>query len=125
MICMETIAKIRRLYHKESLSIRAIALKLNINRRTVKKHIEQTVMPIYQKPAKRYPMLGPFLTQLDQRLIQAQMQPKIKRLTACRHYEWLKSCGYQAVTVQCQHIFGNLLTKVHHHQSPLFLSISP
>ena len=95
MICMETIAKIRRLYHKESLSIRAIALKLNINRRTVKKHIEQTVMPIYQKPAKRYPMLGPFLTQLDQRLIQAQMQPKIKRLTACRHYEWLKSCGYQ------------------------------
>ena len=40
-------------------------------------------------------MLGPFLTQLDQRLIQAQMQPKIKRLTACRHYEWLKSCGYQ------------------------------
>jgi len=92
---METIAKIRRLYHKESLSIRAIALKLNINRRTVKKHIEQTVMPIYQKPAKRYPMLGPFLTQLDQRLIQAQMQPKIKRLTACRHYEWLKSCGYQ------------------------------
>ena len=95
MVCMETIAKIRRLYHKESLSIRAIALKLNINRRTVKKHIEQTVMPIYQKPAKRYPMLGPFLTQLDQRLIQAQMQPKIKRLTACRHYEWLKSCGYQ------------------------------
>ena len=90
MICMETIAKIRRLYHKESLSIRAIALKLNINRRTVKKHIAQTVMPIYQKPAKRYPMLGPFLTQLDQRLIQAQTQSKIKRLTACRHYEWLR-----------------------------------
>ena len=50
MICMETIAKIRRLYHKESLSIRAIVLKLNINRRTIKKHIEQTAIPIYQKP---------------------------------------------------------------------------
>ena len=95
MICMETIAKIRRLYHKESLSIRAIALKLNINRRTVKKHIEQTEIPSFQKPAKRYPMLGPFLTELDQRITEAQTQPKIKRLTACRHYEWLKSCGYQ------------------------------
>jgi transposase len=92
---METIAKIRRLYHKESLSIRAIALKLNINRRTVKKHIEQTQIPVYQKPAKRYPMLGPFLTRLDQRLLQAQTQPKNKRMTACRHYEWLRSCGYQ------------------------------
>ena len=95
MICMETIAKIRRLYHKESLSIRAIALKLNINRRTVKKHIEQTAIPIYQKPIKRYPMLGDFLTELDQRLTQAQTLPKNKRMTACRHYEWLKSCGYQ------------------------------
>lgn len=94
MICMETIAKIRRLYHKESLSIRAIALKLNINRRTVKKHIEQTQIPVYQKPAKRYPMLGDFLTQLDQRLLEAQTQPKNKRMTACRHYEWLQSCGY-------------------------------
>ncbi len=95
MICMETIAKIRRLYHKDALSIRSIALKLNINRRTVKKHIEQTAIPVYQKPIKRYPMLGDFLTELNQRLTEAQTQPKIKRMTACRHYEWLKSCGYQ------------------------------
>ncbi len=92
---METIAKIRRLYHKDALSIRSIALKLNINRRTVKKHIEQTAIPVYQKPIKRYPMLGDFLTELNQRLTEAQTQPKIKRMTACRHYEWLKSCGYQ------------------------------
>jgi predicted DNA-binding protein YlxM (UPF0122 family) len=83
MICMETIAKIRRLYHKESLSIRAIALKLNINRRTVKKHIEQTQIPVYQKPAKRYPMLGDFLTQLDQRLIEAQSQMATGELLLC------------------------------------------
>ena len=95
MICMETIAKIRRLYYKETLSIRAIALKLNLNRRTVKKHIEQTVVPSYQKPAKRYPQLGVYLASLDLRLTEAQTQPKIKRMTACRHYEWLKSCGYQ------------------------------
>jgi len=95
MICMETIAKIRRLYYKETLSIRAIALKLNLNRRTVKKHIEQTVVPSYHKPAKRYPQLGAYLASLDLRLTEAQTQPKIKRMTACRHYEWLKSCGYQ------------------------------
>ena len=52
VIFMETIAKVSRLYHKEALSIRAIALKLNLNRRTVKKHIEQTLVPTYQKPAK-------------------------------------------------------------------------
>ena len=95
MICMETIAKIRRLYYKEELSIRAIALKLNLNRRTVKKHIEQTVVPTYQKPAKYYPQLGAYLADLDQRLTAAQTLPKIKQMTACRHYEWLKSCGYQ------------------------------
>ena len=95
MICMETIAKIRRLYYKETLSIRAITLKLNLNRRTVKKHIEQTVVPPYQKPVKRYPQLGAYLTHLDLRLTEAQTQPKIKRMTACHHYEWLKSCGYQ------------------------------
>ena len=78
MICMETIAKIRRLYHKEALSIRAIALRLNLNRRTVKKHIEQTVIPSYQKPAKHYPQLGAYLADLNQRLTEAQALPKIK-----------------------------------------------
>ena len=95
MICMETIAKIRRLYHKEELSIRAIALKLNLNRRTVKKHIEQTEVLTYQKPAKHYPQLGAYLADLNQRLTETQTLPKIKQMTACRHYEWLKSCGYQ------------------------------
>ena len=73
---METIAKIRRLYHKEALLIRAIALKLNLNRRTVKKHIEQTVIPSYQKPAKHYPQLGVYLADLNQWLIEAQALPK-------------------------------------------------
>ena len=78
MICMETIAKIRRLFHKEALSIHAIALRLNLNRRTVKKHIEQTVIPFYQKPAKHYPQLGAYLADLNQRLTEAQALPKIK-----------------------------------------------
>ena len=52
---METIAKIRHLYHKEALSIRATTLKLNLNRRTVKKHIQQTLVLTYQKTAKHYP----------------------------------------------------------------------
>lgn len=95
MICMETIAKIRRLYHKEELSIRAIALKLNLNRRTVKKHIECVALPTYQRPAKHYPQLGAYLTDLDLRLSAALVEPKAKRMTACRHYEWLKSLGYQ------------------------------
>ena len=92
---METIATVRRLYHKEELSIRSIALKLNLNRRTVKKYIACTTPPSYQRPAKHYPQLGAYLADLDLRLTAALASPKAKRMTACRHYEWLKSCGYQ------------------------------
>ena len=42
---METISKVRRLYHKDKLSIRAISFKLNLNRRTVAKYREAMNIP--------------------------------------------------------------------------------
>jgi len=93
---METISKIRRLYHKDKLSIRAISFKLNLNRRTVAKYLKQTESPQYQRATdkKHYPRLGEYLTQLNERLDVEQTQAKSQRMTARRHYEWLQSIGY-------------------------------
>jgi transposase len=94
---METISKIRRLYHKDKLSIRAISLKLNLNRRTVSKYLGITDVPSYQRSAdkKHYPRLGAYLGELNARLQAEQAIAKSQRLTGRRHYEWLKSKGYE------------------------------
>ena len=96
MLCMETISKIRRLYHKDKLSIRAISLKLNLNRRTVTKYLNQTETPKYQRSVdkKRYPRLGEYLTELTELLQTEQNKVKSERLTARRHFERLQSLGY-------------------------------
>jgi transposase len=94
---METISKIRRLYHKDKLSIRAISFKLNLNRRPVAKYLNSTEAPAYKRTAdkKHYPRLGEYLAELNQRLYHEQSQPKSQHMTARRHYEWLKSKGYE------------------------------
>ena len=76
---METISKIRRLYHKDKLSIRAISLKLNLNRRTVTKYLNQTETPKYQRSVdkKRYPRLGEYLTELTE-LLQTEQLSQIR-----------------------------------------------
>jgi hypothetical protein len=77
---METISKIRRLYHKDKLSIRAISFKLNLNRRTV---ANSTEAPTYKRTndKKHYPRLGEYLAELDQRLHSEQTQPKSQHMT--------------------------------------------
>ena len=61
MLCMETILKIRRLFHKEGLSQRQISERLGLNRRTVKKHLTTIDPPKYQRKEQSYPKLAPFL----------------------------------------------------------------
>ncbi len=68
MLCMETVAKIRRLHHKEGLSQRAIAEKLQLNRRTVNRYLSAVEPPKYSPRPPRYPKLGAFIPQLEQRL---------------------------------------------------------
>ncbi|MGF2684419.1 hypothetical protein ACQUFR_17165 [Acinetobacter johnsonii] len=92
---METIAKVRRLYHKDKLSQRAIALKLNLSRRTVKKYLGCSNEPTYQRKVQHYPQLGDYREHLDTRLSVELPFSKNKRLSAQRHFEWLKSIGYQ------------------------------
>ncbi|MBE2896947.1 HTH domain-containing protein [Pasteurellaceae bacterium HPA106] len=65
---METILKIRRLYHKDGLSQRKIAEKLRLSRRTVKKYLNTIEMPQYQRQHTDAPKLGPYKALLIERL---------------------------------------------------------
>jgi len=58
MITMETIAKIRRLYHVDGKGFKTIARDLKISKNTVKKIIrnDETVIH-YQRQDQKYPVL--------------------------------------------------------------------
>lgn len=96
MLCMETIAKIRQLHFKQNLSQRQIAKQLSLSRTTVAKYlnIELTQPPQYQRSTVQYPKLGSFIDQRSERLDHDTEQPKNKRISAIRHFEWLKDQGF-------------------------------
>ena len=117
---METVAKVRRLYHKDGLSQRAIALKLHLSRRTVRKYLECTEEPTYQRQVQPYPQLGEYRERLEARLLVELPLSKSKRLSAQRHFEWLKSIGYQgAYGAVCGYI--RTYYKTHHQPVTAFI----
>lgn len=92
---METITKVRRLFHKDRLSQREIAKKLQLDRRTVRKYLNSTEIPRYQRENYLSPKLGPFKARLIDRLEAQMLLPKHQRLSAVRHFEWLCSIGFE------------------------------
>lgn len=92
---METIAKVRRLFHKDQLSQREIAKKLQLDRRIVRKYLNSNELPRYQRENYLSPKLGPFKTRLIERLEAQMLLPKHQRLSAVRHFEWLCSLGFE------------------------------
>ncbi|WP_049604330.1 IS21 family transposase, partial [Yersinia aldovae] len=97
MLCMETILKVRRLSLKQGFSQRAIAKQLQISRHTVSKYlaIETKEPPTYKRTQTHYPKLGEFIPVLKQRLTDETKLPAKQRLTARRHFERLRTEGYQ------------------------------
>lgn len=97
MLHMETIAKMRRLFFKEKLSQRQIAKKFSLSRTTVAKYLKEDLSkpPSYKRQHIHYRKLGPFIEKLNERLTQEAQLPKSKRLTAIKHFEWLKDQGYE------------------------------
>lgn len=94
MLIMETIAKIRRRHLVNGESISAIARSLNLSRNTVKKYINTTDEPAYQRQHQAKPRLGPFLDTLTKWLEQDQLLPKRRRRTSRRLFEGLQEQGY-------------------------------
>lgn len=104
---METILKIRRLYHKDKLSLREISTKLGLNRRTVKKHLTTVDPPRYTRSIKYYPKLGGFIPLVNEHLYAQSQNPLKERISIRRFFEHLRVEGYTGdYSSLCRYIRG-------------------
>lgn len=95
MVIMETVLKIRRLHFREGLSQREISRRLGLNRRTIRKYLEQAEVPRYSRQYQPHPQLGSYLDYLEAFLHCEDKKPLRERLTIRRIYEHLVSEGYK------------------------------
>src|SRR5574338_678332 len=95
MLTMETIAKIRRLYHVNGKGFKTIARELKLSKNTVKKIIrnDETVLH-YQRQQQGYRVLEQYTDKITEKLIYDAKEPKRRRRTIKKIYEELQSEGY-------------------------------
>lgn len=93
---METITKIRRLYHIEGKGYKTIARLLKLSKNTVKKVIrsEKTAFH-YQREMIHYPVLENHVETLKLWLEEDSQEPKRRRRTAKKLYEMLQAEGFK------------------------------
>ncbi len=92
---METIAKIRRAYHRDKKSIRQIAREMNLARNTVRKIIRSDVTQLhYERKVQPRPKLEPFKEKLVAFLEEDQKKPPKQRRTALLLFEMLQREGF-------------------------------
>lgn len=96
MFIVESIAKIRKMYHIGGKSIKAIARELDISKNTVKKVIrsDKTKFEL-AKYTRGKPALGKHLEILNQLLEENTKEPLRRRMTANKLYQQLQLSGYQ------------------------------
>ena len=91
MFIVESIAKIRRMYHVEGKAIRAIAKELNISKNTVKKVIRSNETKFQLASyTKNKLVLGKHLEILNQLLEKNTKDPIRRRMTAKKLFEQLQ-----------------------------------
>ena len=95
MLTVETIAKIRRFYHRDKKSIRQIAKDMNLARNTVRKIIrsDDTEMN-YERKSQPRPQLEPHKEQLIQALEEDLQKPLKRRRSAQLLFEMLQHEGF-------------------------------
>jgi len=92
---VESIARIRRMYHVEGKKIKAIARELNISKNTVKKIIRSDATKFeLAKYTKTKPVLGEHFAVLNRLLEENSKEPYRRRMTAKKLYQQLKLLGY-------------------------------
>ncbi len=92
---METIAKIRRLYHVDGKGFKTIAREFNLSKNTVKKIIRKDRSASdYQRQEISYRVLEKYAERLVEKLKHDLHEPKRRKRTAKKLYEELQSEGY-------------------------------
>jgi transposase len=95
MITLEQYEQIRRMYHVEEQSERAIARMLGISRKTVSRALRAEQPPEYTlKRPRPAPVWGPYQARLDALLAENAHLPKKQRYTAHKLFEVLQAEGY-------------------------------
>ena len=95
MLIVETIAKIRRAYHRDKKSIRQIAKEMNLARNTVRKIIRSDVTELhYERTVQPRPKLEAYKDLLTQSLEEDREKPPKQRRTAQMLYEMLQREGF-------------------------------
>jgi transposase len=96
MLIMETIAKIRRLYHVNGKGFKTIARELNLSKNTVKKIIRSDETQFkYERQEQGYPVLGSYIDKLKEKLEHDINEPKRRKRTARKIYAELILEGYE------------------------------
>lgn len=93
---METIAKIRRLYHVKGKGFKTIARELKLSKNTIKKIIrnDETVFH-YQRHQQGYRVLGNYVEKIIEKLVCDTQEPKRRRRTVKKIYLELQTEGYE------------------------------
>ncbi len=92
---METIAKIRRMYHVDKLGFKTISKALNLSKNTVKKIIREDISSLkYSRKSNAYPVLEPYKAFLQNALDEDEKSPKKYKRTAKKLFLELKQQGY-------------------------------
>ena len=94
---MEQYEAIRRDFREEGLSIRGLAARHRVHRRTVREALENAVPPPRKTPVRTAPVLGPHLATVRGWLVEDLTAPRKQRHTARR--VWQRLIEEEGVTV--------------------------
>ena len=95
MLIVETIAKIRRMYHIQHKGFKTIARELSLSKNTVKKIIRlDLIKQVYTRKVQPHKVLGPYRERLEARLEDDRSEPVRRRRTAKKLCEELRTEGY-------------------------------
>lgn len=104
MLIMESISKIRRLYHVQGKGFKTIARDLKVSKNTVKRIIREDITaPEYKKRSDRYRCLEGYRSRLLERLIADEGEPVRRRRTSRKLYLEVQSEG-RAAMMQFMHL---------------------
>jgi transposase len=96
MTTVETIGRIRRAYFVQRQSVREIARRLHVSRKTVRKAIEAEDGKFsYDRTVQPMPKLGAHVAELERLLAENERKPRRERLTLIRLFETLRAQGYE------------------------------
>jgi hypothetical protein len=96
MTTVETIGRIWRASFVQRQSVREIARRLYVSRKTVRKAVETEDRKFsYDRTVQPMPKLGVHIAELERLLAENERKPRRERLTLIRLFEALRGQGYE------------------------------